>query len=78
MKTLPLYTDSIPKAPISAQDLRKSFERPETRRSNGDFKVGQLVSVGKDTRAVIVRLEAGNTGKTVPADDSPSVEAVDW
>ena len=62
MKTLPLYTDSIPKAPTSAQDLRKSFERPETRRSNGDFKVGQLVSVGKDTRAVIVRLEAGKTG----------------
>lgn len=52
----------------SLNDLQKSFERPETRRSNGDFAVGQLVSVGKDTRALIVRLEADDRALVLDID----------
>ena len=45
----------------SLNDLRRSLERPETHNKVGEFEIGQLVLVlNHDTRAIIVRLEAGD------------------
>ena len=61
LKTLPLYTDSIPKAPTSAQDLRKSFERPEN--SSQQWRTSRWASWSLSAKTHVPSLCGSRRGK---------------
>ena len=57
--------------------MRSSLERPASYQTLGEFRVGQLVSVkGHDTRAIIVRLEAGGRAMVMGTNNSKKYVAL--